>query len=58
MILNKKSKIKPLNKQKKTHHKTRIQKMQKWTKKNEIVNASSCAKMNNIHAVLEQMYLN
>lgn len=32
--------------------------MQKWTKKNEIVNASSCAKMNNIHAVLEQMYLN
>lgn len=60
MILNKKiqNQTSKQAKKKKKHHKTRIQKMQKWTKKNEIVNASSCAKMNNIHAVLEQMYLN
>lgn len=58
MILNKKIQNQTSKQAKKTHHKTRIQKMQKWTKKNEIVNASSCAKMNNIHAVLEQMYSN
>lgn len=59
MILNKKIQNQTSKQaKKKTHHKTRIQKMQKWTKKNEIVNASSCAKMNNIHAVLEQMYSN
>lgn len=58
MILNKKIQNQTSKQAKKTHHKTRIQKMQKWTKKNEIVNASSCAKMSNIHAVLEQMYLN
>lgn len=59
MILNKKIQYQTSKQaKKKTHHKTRIQKMQKWTKENEIVNASSCAKMNNIHAVLEQMYSN